>query len=160
MRAPLSPLSVTRFVGASPDAVYDRISDVTRMGEVSPETVSATWLDGAEVASPGARFRGRNQLGRLRWSTTPTVTVADRGREFAFTVPGRSGPHWSFRMEPADGGTIVTESMHQSVASPVMIRVLQRCAGVRDRGVHLRAGMVTTLDRLAVAVEQSPARVH
>jgi hypothetical protein len=160
MRAPLSPLSVTRFVRASPAAVYDVISDVPRMGELSPETVSATWLDGVHVACVGARFRGSNELGRLRWSTTPRVTVADRGREFAFTVPGRSGPLWSFRMESAEGGTLVTESMHQAVASPVVIRILQRLSGVRDRGVDLHDGMVTTLDRLALAVEEFPAPVH
>lgn len=104
MRAPLSLLSVSRFVRASPEAVYDQISDVTRMGQFSPETVSAIWLNGVEVARVGARFRGPNVLGHLRWSTSPTVTVADRGREFAFTVPGRSGPRCTFCLEPADGG--------------------------------------------------------
>jgi len=157
MRAPLSPLTVTRFVRATPEAVYDLISDVSRMGEFSPETVRAAWLEGADSAAVGARFRGHNRLGRLRWSTSPTVTVADRGREFAFTVPGRSGPDWSFRLEAAGEGTTVTESVHQASASPALVRALQRGAGVLDRAAVLRAGMETTLDRLAAAAEQHPA---
>jgi hypothetical protein len=63
-------------------------------------------------------------------------------------------------MESADGGTMVTESMHQTVASPVVIRVLRRRAGVRDGGADLHDGMVTTLDRRALAVEEFPAPVH
>lgn len=53
----------------------------------------------------------------------------------------------------------MTESMHQSVASPVNIRILHRVAGVRDRHAILHAGVVTTLERLATAVEKSPAPV-
>lgn len=34
-------------VDAPPEIVYGVVSDVTRMGEWSPETVKCAWLDGA-----------------------------------------------------------------------------------------------------------------
>ncbi|MDX6233621.1 MAG: hypothetical protein QOH68_2658, partial [Nocardioidaceae bacterium] len=33
-------------VDAAPEVLYDLVSDVTRMGEWSPETVHCEWLDG------------------------------------------------------------------------------------------------------------------
>src|SRR5207245_10630958 len=72
-------------IAAAPEDVYDLITDVTRMGEWSPECYRCTWLDGAGAAVPGARFRGHNKLGRYRWQTTAVITAAEDGRLFAFT---------------------------------------------------------------------------
>lgn len=150
------PLAVTvsRDIDASPQTVYALISDVTRMGEFSPETRGAAWLGGATAPVVGARFKGRNGIGILRWSTKPTVTAADAGRRFAFDVPGPSHSQWSYDLEPLPaGGTRVTESIAQSQPLPLAIRLMQRAAGVTDRAEHLRGGMMTTLDRLAAAAE-------
>ena len=85
------------------------------------------------------------------WSTKPTVTVAERGAEFAFEVPGKSGPTWRYRFERVDGGTRVTESVHQQRVSPFFIRMLQKRAGVTDRAGNLRQNIEITLDNLARA---------
>ncbi len=45
--------SVTVHMSASPQAVWELVSDVTRIGEFSPETFEAEWIDGA--AGPGDR---------------------------------------------------------------------------------------------------------
>ena len=110
------------------------------MSEFSPETTSTRWLSGADHAEVGVRFKGANTIGRTRWSTKPTITAADRGSRFAFRVPGRSGPDWTYAFVAVDGGTEVTESMTQSVPSPALIRGLRRAAGVTDRAEHLRQG--------------------
>jgi uncharacterized protein YndB with AHSA1/START domain len=144
-------VTVTRTVAASPETLYDLVSDVTQMARWSPETVAARWLDDARGPAVGARFAGTNKLGKLTWTTKPTVTAAERGSVFAFTVPGRSGPTWTYTFTPAPGGTTVTESAVQERRSPLLIRMLQRRAGVTDRAGHLRAGMSTTLERLAAA---------
>lgn len=83
----------------------------------------------------GARFKGTNRIGKTSWSTKPTVTVADRGRHFAFKVPGKSGARWSYEFSPIAEGTLVTESMSQEVASQLPIRIIQRRAGVTDRAL-------------------------
>ncbi len=79
-------------IAATPEAVYDLITDINRMGEWSPECYRCEWLDGATQATVGARFRGYNRRGALRWQRTAVVDVADRGREFAFaTINDRTG---------------------------------------------------------------------
>src|SRR5436190_12858062 len=102
-------------VNASPDELYALVSDVTRMGEWSPETVRCRWLDGATGPAVGARFKGSNRRGIMHWSTKPRVTAADPGREFAFVaglmISPREMTKWCYQFEPApDGGTNVTES--------------------------------------------------
>jgi hypothetical protein len=58
-------------IDARPDAVYTVVSDVTRMGEWSPETTKCEWIDGATGPAAGARFKGSNKRGFVRWSTKP-----------------------------------------------------------------------------------------
>ncbi len=148
--APIN-LDVAMFIEASPETLYDLVADVTRMGEWSPETTSAEWLGDNHEAVVGARFKGTNTAGPNTWSTKPTVTVAERGHEFAFEVPGKSGPTWTYRFEPVEGGTRVTESVRQQKRSPLFIRLLQKRAGITDRAADLRVNMQTTLDNLAAA---------
>ena len=50
--------SASIHVSAQPDAVYALISDVTRMGEWSPETRSCEWLDGASGVRSEPRGSG------------------------------------------------------------------------------------------------------
>ena len=121
------------------------------MAKYSPENTAGEWIKGATGPAVGAQFKGTNKLGKATWSTKPTVTVADRGREFAFKVPGASGPVWTYRFEPVAGGTLVTETVDQAKRSPLPIRLIQKMHGVTDRAAVLRDGMVTTLDRLAAA---------
>lgn len=149
-------LTVDAVVPVDPAALYDLVSDVPRMGEWSPETVSARWLDGATRAAPCVRFVGVDVVGRLRWSTRPTIEVAERGTRLTFRVPGASGPLWTYELEALPGGTRVTESMVQAVPSPAVLRWLLARSGVADRGEHLRQGMLTTLRRLAAAAVPSP----
>lgn len=157
---PLS-VSVSRTMPAPAQGVYDRIADLPAMPTYSPETIDVRWLGGATGAVVGARFRGRNAIGRLRWSTSPRITVADRGVRLAFRVPGRGGPLWTFDFQAVDAGTRVTESMVQSEPSPWIFRALQRRAGVADRADHLRAGMQRTLDAVADALSApSPVIAH
>ena len=102
----------TVHIQAPPEKVYAMISDVTRMGEWSPETYRCEWIDGAAGPTAGARFKGSNKRGILRWSTKPTVTVADAGNEFTFEVgaPGKEDTRWSYKLTPKEGGTDLTES--------------------------------------------------
>ena len=140
--------SVERWIDAPPEVIYDLVSDITRMGEWSPETVRAEWLGGATHAVPGARFKGFNELGPNAWSTKPEIVTADRGRCFSFRVPGRSGPTWTYDFHREGEATRVVESVRQDVRSPLLIRLLQKRAGVTDRSASLIAGMTTTLERL------------
>ena len=106
-------VAATIIIDTPPDALWAMVSDVTRMGEWSPETEWVEWLDGAIGPAVGARFKGNNRRGRAKWSTTCHVTAAERGSYFAFTVghPARPATRWDYRFEPAgEGSTKVTES--------------------------------------------------
>ena len=145
--------SASTHIDASPEAVYDLVADVTRMGEWSPETTGAHWVGGATGPEVGARFRGSNRKGLLRWSTDPVVEVADRGRCFAFTTSlfGRGRfTRWTYALAPGDdGGTDVEESWEQVNAIPVWNRFWL----TDDRVAELQRGMEETLARLKAAAE-------
>jgi uncharacterized protein YndB with AHSA1/START domain len=148
--APLN-ITVSTVIPAPADRLYELVADVTQMHRFSPENTSATWIKGATGPSVGATFKGTNQMGKAKWSTKPTVTVAEPGSRFAFKVPGAAGAEWSYTFTPVDGGTLVTESMSQQKPSPAIIRLVQRRNGVTDRAANLRSAMETTLARLATA---------
>ena len=54
---------VSTEIAAAPETVYALVSDITRMGEWSPETVRAVWTRGATGPAVGARTTrdGREQ---------------------------------------------------------------------------------------------------
>jgi uncharacterized protein YndB with AHSA1/START domain len=145
-------------VEAPPDEVYELVSDVTRMGEWSPETTSADWVGGATGPEVGAKFKGRNRHGLARCSTTPRVVAAEPGREFAFTTSwlGNDSTRWTYRFEPDDGGTRVTESFEMLEDVKWYFTASERLLmGVKDRKADLEAAMAKTLDRLKAVVEGS-----
>ena len=147
--------SVTVNMAAPADLVWDLVSDVTRVGEFSPETFEAQWLGGASGPAAGARFRGhvrRNGRGPVYW-TTCTVTTCDPGREFAFTVAGPGGKTvntWRYQLEPAAGGTDVTESFE--LPATLLARLYWRVAG-SARGRTSINGMRVTLEKMKAAIE-------
>ncbi|MCZ7528720.1 MAG: SRPBCC family protein [Acidimicrobiia bacterium] len=135
-------------IAATPEVVYDLVSDVTRMGQWSPETIAAEWIPPADGPAVGARFRGRNKrFGFVTWSTKPTVVAADRGVEFAFDT---GATVWRYTFAPIEGGTRVTESF-ETHGDGARIDWLYRALR-RDR--NLVAGMTTTLARLKDAAER------
>jgi hypothetical protein len=148
--APIDISVSTVIAAVDPATVYDLISNVTDMPRFSPETTEVSWVGSSGAATVGARFKGTNRLGSLKWSTKPTITEAQRGQVFSFKVPGKAGALWTYKFEAIDGGTRVTESVHQSHPSPLPIRLLQRRAGVTDRADNLRSAMQVTLDRLTM----------
>jgi len=146
--------SVTVHMDAPPERVWELVSDVTRIGEFSPETFEAEWVDGATGPAVGAKFRGhvkRNGKGPIYWVTC-TVLVSDPGREFTFGTAGKTEPLnvWSYRLEPNGNGTDVTESF--TLANKVLLRVYWAVLGWA-RGPTNRNGMRTTLERIKAVVE-------
>jgi hypothetical protein len=95
-------------VACTPEALYDMVSDVTRMGEWSPICTGGWWEDG-DGPRAGAWFTGRNEVPGRAWETRSQVVAADRGREFTFAVGG-AWVRWSYTFTPVDEGTRLTES--------------------------------------------------
>jgi hypothetical protein len=153
--------TVSLRMRARPEEIYALVSDVTRTPEYSPEVTRCTWLDGATGPAVGARFKAVNKMpNRPAFSNKPVVTVADPGREFAFsrTEPFGGTVVWRYTFEPDGDGTLVTESYETT--EPVsrfgwfIIGVL---FGRKDRRADLRSGMEESLRRIRAVVERQPA---
>jgi hypothetical protein len=149
----------TLHVNVAPERLYELVSDVTRMGEWSPETVRCRWLGGATGPAVGARFKGTNRRGVLRWTTKPRVVAAEPGREFAFVVNllvfHREMTKWRYQFEPTAGGTDVTESFEMMDDLPWYISFGERSVmRIKDRKADLEAGMHRTLERIKAVAEQ------
>jgi uncharacterized protein YndB with AHSA1/START domain len=146
---------VGRGIAASPETVYDLVSDVTRMGAWSPETASCRWVGGATGPAVGARFVGSNRRGPLLWSTACRVTAADRGREFSFTVTlaGLPVSDWRYTFVEDGDGCRVVETW-QDRRSAAMRLASVPVTGIADRAAHNRRGMELTLAALARAAER------
>jgi uncharacterized protein YndB with AHSA1/START domain len=151
-------VSVTREIAAPAEQVWALVSDVTRMGEWSPENDGAKWLKGATEARPGAKFRGVNRRGKRTWSTLATVVDAEPGRSFSFrvTAQGLKVADWTYGFEPTSGGCLVTESWTDQ-RGRIVSTVGKWLTGVDDRAAHNRAGMEQTLERLAATAESNSA---
>ena len=146
-------------VDTTPDVLYALVADVTRMCEWSPETIRCRWARGADSPALGARFRGVNRRGWIRWSTTPRVVAAEPGREFRFVVPhfGRDLTQWTYRFVGDDARTTVTETFELLRDLPWYFTVGDRVLlGIRDRRADLEAAMRQTLERLRTVAETAP----
>lgn len=143
-------------IAAPPERVYDLVSDVTGIGRWAAETTECTWLGGADGAEVGARFKGRNRKGRIRWSTRCEVVAAEPGRHFAFDV--RVGPvrsaRWEYVIEPTDDGCRVTERTLR-FAPDLPTAVVAKLMGVGQRDRHNQSNIETTLANLKAFAEAS-----
>jgi uncharacterized protein YndB with AHSA1/START domain len=142
-------------ISATPGRLYALITDISRMGEWSPECRRCEWIDGASGPAVGSCFRGYNRIANYRWTTTSRVTTAEPGREFSFSVEdeGRESTRWRYLFEASGESTVVTESYEFRWAPWVYVltNILMR----RDR--RLRRGMEQTLSRLKATAEAGSA---
>lgn len=142
-------------ISATQEKVYDLVSDVTRMGEWSPECARCEWTGEAVGPAVGARFKGHNKRGLMRWSNTPTVTAADPGKVFAFsrTATGGGEVVWRYEMAPSDGGTKLTESYEIVRPANQVMSFMTRVMLPGDRGQQLNKDMQVTLRCIKGAAE-------
>ena len=151
--------AVSIDIAAPPERVYELVSDITRMGEWSPECYQCTWAKGATGPEVGARFKAKNRGGRgPSWFNTPAVTEADPGREFAFnrSGPGIGSYTWSYVLEPIPTGTKLTESFDaERPLGKFMTWMTMKWTGSPDRDADLREGMTTTLSRVKATAESA-----
>jgi hypothetical protein len=127
------------LIARPPEEVYGLVSDVTRMGEWSPQC-RACWWDEGGGPEVGAWFTGRNETPEGRseatgerapegrseatgeiipartWETRSQVVAADPGREFAWEV-NNGWVRWGFTLEPVGGAEDSGEATGDEVVS-------------------------------------------
>lgn len=142
------------FMKAAPEKVWDLVSDVTRIGEFSPETFEARWTHGATGPAVGARFKGhvkRNGVGPTYWAPcTVTRCVENEVFEFGVAVNGDVLNTWGYLLVPEGDGTRVTEYFR--LTPKWYLRGYWLLLG-RLRGRTNERGMRTTLERMKAVLE-------
>jgi hypothetical protein len=87
---------------------------------------------------------------------TCEVKTAERGRELSWsTVRGNKEiVRWTYRIEPAEGGTDLFESF-EAMSWPLDVRLFEDLV-MRNRNDQRQAAMQTTLQRIKAAAEATP----
>jgi carbon monoxide dehydrogenase subunit G len=150
-------------IGRPPDDVYEIVSDVTRIGELSPVCQAGTWKDPANAANEGAWFTGHNAIDDYTWDTRCEVVAAQPGREFAFINHGPEGDaelvRWGFLLEAEGDGTRVTENWQVLPAYPDFVTAGDATLDVKARidgmAQMARDGISGTLANLKRVAETS-----
>lgn len=147
-------IEISRDIAASPKAIYDAISDVTRMGEWSEECHACQWTDGSTGPVVGATFEGHNRNGEHTWTSQCTVTEAEPGSAFTFecSMFDFHFSTWGYRIDEIAGGSRVTE-WSEDLRPESVLEFSEKMSGVTDRGARNRQTISGTLERLATALE-------
>ena len=149
--------AVTLHIDAPPLKVWELVSDITRMGEYSPEVVEAEWLEGATGPAVGARYRGhvkRNERGPTYW-TKCRVTECTPGEVFEFgvvTPADKVMNTWRYEFKPSGDGTDVTESFQ--LADNLFFKLFGVLGG-QLRTARNKRDMLRTLERVKAVAEGS-----
>lgn len=137
-------------IAASPAVVYELLTDLSRISELSPECYKAEWEDGATGPAVGAAFRGYNEAGPNKWDAGCVVVAADPGKEWAFEVPADDGRNtvWRYEIEATDTGCKVTESFDSPILADEYFAKM-------NRHEMLLGNIANTLANLKQAAEAS-----
>ena len=153
---------VSLHIEASPQCLYDVVADVTRIGERSPECHTAQWLPGLPPHAVGARFRGYNKKGLIRWSRVCEVITANPGHAFAYrTIPERvdlsrrDSTTWTYLFTPEATGTRVTHSY--DVTLPPLRAFIALYRRVMPQHFDMRPAMTDNLTALKQIAEHQNA---
>jgi len=148
--------AVSLTIDAPPMKVWELVTDITKMGEYSPEVVEAEWIGDATGPAVGARYRGhvrRNEKWPVLYWTTCEITECKPGElfEFAVMMGDRAVNVWRYEFRPAgDGGTEVTESF--DLGENLFTKVWRPLGGfLRER--RNRRDMLRTLERIKAVAE-------
>ena len=152
---PSRALSRSTTIAASPERVFELVSDLPGMGRFSPENAGGRWLGGATGPAVGVAFRGRNQRGLHRWSTRCAVTRCEPGRAFAFSVSsmGLAVADWAYDIAAEGAGCRLTETWTDRRGA-LITAAGRLVSGVADRSAFTAESIERTLAGVKQAAEQ------
>lgn len=171
---PLFEVRVSVDVTAAPAEVYGVVTDLPRSGAWSEECTGGQWVSGTP-ATVGAVFRGENfraadvvawaPVVRGRWETFSEVVAAEPARTFSWSMRDSAGERqdsvWSFDVEPAAGGSVLTHRFRMGRATEGIRGITaemdetERKQFFTDWGAKLESDMAATLERIRAVIERA-----
>lgn len=159
---PTYDLNTSTHIAAPPAEVYEIASDITRMGEWSPECTGGEWTRG-DPGTVGASFQGHNRRGEHTWTAECEVVSAEPGRRFAWRVltPADDAAEcvWSFDIDPDGDGALLTQRFVLRGVPEGMRRIRESLSAkeaetfLEDRERGLRDGMRQTIGGIKATAE-------
>lgn len=155
----LKPLGgeVTVTIDAPVADVWALITDVTRIGEFSPETFEGRWTRGSTGPEVGASFAGhvkRNGIGPTYWSPcTVTTCVENEVFEFSVGTDAVTLNNWGYRLSSTGTGARTEVTEYYRLQPGLPMRAYWLLLG-RLRGRTNEKGMRTTLERMKKVLEK------
>lgn len=149
------------MIAASPERVWELVTDINLPAGFQDEFREAEWLDGAGPG-PGAAFRGRNRRGDREWETTSYVVAYEPERTFGWAVDDLDNPGatWTFRLVASDDVTTLVYRRTLGPGPSGLTRAIEKypereeeIIAARDE-VH-RANMQAVVDGIKDLAEQS-----
>lgn len=138
-------VSRSRVIKASPEAIFDVLTDPARHGEIDGSGMVQRARGESKRLELGSTFGMDMKLGPIPYRISNTVVEFEPNRLIAWQHFGKH--RWRYELEPVEGGTKVTESFDWSTA-------------VWPQGIELMgypkkhpANIEATLERLAAVVE-------
>ncbi|MFF0817329.1 SRPBCC family protein [Rhodococcus sp. NPDC003318] len=143
-------------IDATPDAVWQVVSDLERMGRWSPQCKTMKVFGGP--IRRGSRTVNVNRKGRLVWPTSAKVIRFEPARAIAWRVT-ENHTIWTYELTPTETGTRVTERREAPTGTTKISSFLvdKFMGGTADFEVYMIAGMNTTLSRIKSEVEAAAA---
>ncbi|OFE15294.1 hypothetical protein BA895_06015 [Humibacillus sp. DSM 29435] len=107
--------SVTREIAATPEAIFDVLSDPSRHPRLDDSGMVLASVDAEVVTASGQVFRMEMTMGGVnRYQTDNRVFVFEPGRAIGWSVAEAGaeplGWTWRFDLEPSATGTLVTQT--------------------------------------------------
>lgn len=145
-------LEMSTDVDASPERVWEIVSDLKRMGEWSPQCRRMVVF--GEVRR-GARTLNLNRKGVLVWPTSAKVVALSPKERVAFRIT-ENKTVWSYTLEATPNGTKVTERREAPHGSTRLSQFFVRAFLGGNSGLErdLVDGMKETLARIKTEAER------
>jgi len=146
-------LRVEAMIEASPERIWELLTDFARMASWSPEVVRMVPLKPGGLRI-GQWYLGLNRRKSVVWPTRSVVAALERGRRLAWDTKS-SGAQWIWELEPVEAGTRV---MHRRPV-PTRLTLLSRAfapvalGGSVEHADELEQGMARTVAALKAAAE-------
>lgn len=154
MRVDEMVVTVQELLPAPPETVFALLTDVERMGGLGPENVRSVWQD--DRRGVGAVFVGSNVSSERTWDVPCTVVAHDPPRRFGWLVgnPELPSATWTYDLEPADGGSLVTQVFRHGPGRSFVRAAVTREPDAEEqhvaaRAADLEAGMRATMQAAA-----------